>query len=180
MAGAGKAHRLHVYTGDGKGKTTAAMGLALRSLGHGRTVLIAQFMKDGRSGELAALRRLGGAHVLTAPPMHGFVSAMTADERQDAARQQSAFLQEVDAAVRQFQPQLIVLDELAVALQCRLVSGGEARRLIDACLLYGETAVTGRGAPDWLTTQADYVSVIAAAAHPYAAEGLPAREGIEW
>ena len=48
--------KLHVYTGDGKGKTTAAMGLALRSLGHGRRVLIAQFLKDGRSGELAALR----------------------------------------------------------------------------------------------------------------------------
>ena len=180
MAGEEKAHRLHVYTGDGKGKTTAAMGLALRSLGHGHTVLVAQFMKDGRSGELAALRTLGGAHVLTAPPMAGFLSAMTADERQAAARQQSAFLREAEAAVRQLRPQLVVLDELAVALRCRLVDGDEARRLIDACLQYGETVITGRGAPDWLTARADYVSVINAAAHPYAAEGLPAREGIEW
>ena len=53
--------KLHVYTGNGKGKTTAAMGLALRSLGHGRRVLIAQFLKDGRSGELAALDELNVA-----------------------------------------------------------------------------------------------------------------------
>ena len=58
--------KLHVYTGDGKGKTTAAMGLALRalgSLGHGRRVLIAQFLKDGRSGELAALKTFERATV---------------------------------------------------------------------------------------------------------------------
>ena len=70
-------NKLHVYTGPGKGKTTAAMGLALRSLGHGNAVLVAQFMKRANSGELAALRRLN-ACVLTAPPISGFTFRMDA------------------------------------------------------------------------------------------------------
>ena len=69
-------NKLHVYTGDGKGKTTAAMGLALRSLGHGNTVLVAQFMKKGNSGELAALRRFENATVMTAEPIRGFTFQM--------------------------------------------------------------------------------------------------------
>ena len=81
--------KLHVYTGDGKGKTTAAMGLALRSLGHGRRVLIAQFLKDGRSGELAALRTFERATVYPAKPISGFVFAMTAAQKEEAAKQQN-------------------------------------------------------------------------------------------
>ena len=82
--------KLHVYTGNGKGKTTAAMGLALRSLGHGRRVLIAQFLKDGRSGELAALRTFERATVYPAKPISGFVFAMTAAQKEEAAKQQNA------------------------------------------------------------------------------------------
>ena len=61
-------HKLHIYTGDGKGKTTAAMGLALRSIGHGGRVLVAQFLKDGKSGELSALSTLKTV-IMTAPPV---------------------------------------------------------------------------------------------------------------
>jgi cob(I)alamin adenosyltransferase len=65
------ANKLHLYMGQGKGKTTAAMGLALRALGHGRRVLIAQFLKDGRSGELRTLKNLPGALVAeVAPSFH--------------------------------------------------------------------------------------------------------------
>ena len=87
--------KLHVYTGNGKGKTTAAMGLALRSLGHGRRVLIAQFLKDGRSGELTALRTFERATVYPAEPISGFVFAMTAEEKEEAARRQNAQAAEI-------------------------------------------------------------------------------------
>ncbi|HSK69145.1 MAG TPA: cob(I)yrinic acid a,c-diamide adenosyltransferase, partial [Candidatus Limnocylindria bacterium] len=69
-------HLLHVYTGDGKGKTTAAMGLALRVLGHGGKALLAQFMKDGTSGELASLASLAGAEVFPGLRMDGFIWRM--------------------------------------------------------------------------------------------------------
>ena len=66
-------NKLHVYTGNGKGKTTAAMGLAVRSAGHGRRVLIAQFLKDGRSGELNAFKMLPSVEVYPMKPVSGFV-----------------------------------------------------------------------------------------------------------
>ena len=72
-------NRLHVYTGEGKGKTTAAMGLALRSLGHGNRVLVAQFMKKGNSGELAALRTFENALIITAEPEKEYLKLYLSD-----------------------------------------------------------------------------------------------------
>ena len=71
---------VHLYWGDGKGKTTAAMGLALRALGHGRRVVVVQFLKDGTSGELDGLRRLG-AKVFSGPAGLPFVFQMDEEER---------------------------------------------------------------------------------------------------
>ncbi|MDO5377810.1 MAG: cob(I)yrinic acid a,c-diamide adenosyltransferase [Clostridia bacterium] len=173
-------HKLHVYTGDGKGKTTAAMGLALRSLGHGRRVLIAQFLKDGRSGELTALSALPGAAVFEAEPIEGFVFQMTPEAYARAQQTQRAQAQALCERIRRDAPDLIVLDELSVALHVGMIDEAAARELIGAALCAGETVVTGRNAPDWLCEMADYVSVIRAQKHPFDAQGLPAREGVEW
>ncbi len=173
-------NRLHVYTGEGQGKTSAAMGLALRSLGHGNAVLVAQFMKTGNSGELIALRKLPGVLVLTAPPIQGFTFAMDDAQKQETARQQTAFAQEAMEAIRAHAPKTIVLDELGVAAALGMVPDGAAQALVDAALAAGETAVTGNPMPAWLTQRADYLSRIQSEKHPYDTEGLPAREGVEW
>lgn len=73
-------HLMHVYTGDGKGKTTTAMGLALRMLGHKQPVFIAQFMKDGRSAELTALRRFEDAYIFDSAKLRGFFGRLTPDQ----------------------------------------------------------------------------------------------------
>ena len=164
--------KLHVYTGDGKGKTTAAMGLALRSLGHGRRVLIAQFLKDGRSGELAALKTFERATVYPAKPISGFVFAMTAAQNAQAA--------DIQSEAEGLRPALTVLDELNVALACGMVTRENAERLIDAALMFGDVVSTGRNAPEWLREKADYVSEIIARKHPFQTEKLAAREGIEY
>lgn len=173
-------NRLHVYQGSGKGKTTAAMGLALRALGHGFPVLIAQFMKNGDSGELAALKTFVRARVLTAPPMNGFTFQMDQTRFAQTAREQNAFAESLIAEIARFKPRLTVLDELAAALTLNLVEENAARALIDAALACGETAVTGYRAPEWLKERADYLTELTALRHPYATEGLKARQGIEW
>ncbi len=172
--------KLHVYTGNGKGKTTAAMGLALRSLGHGRRVLIAQFLKDGRSGELTALRTFERATVYPAEPISGFVFAMSPEEKEEAARRQNAQAAEIQKMAEAIRPALTVLDELNVALSCGMVTRENTEKLIDAALVFGDVVSTGRNAPDWLRARADYVSEIDAKKHPFETEKLAAREGIEY
>jgi len=173
-------HRLHLYTGNGKGKTTAAMGLALRALGHGQHVLIAQFMKDGTTGELKPLALLPGAEVYPACPIGGFTFSMTAEELAETARQQTSQAQRLTEHIRAVRPQTVILDELAIAVSSGLVPEETARALLSASLRCAETVVTGRSAPDWLIAMSDYVSVISAEKHPYITEKLPAREGVEW
>lgn len=173
-------NRLHVYMGEGKGKTTAAMGLALRSLGHGNRVLVGQMMKDGRSGELRALAMLPGAIVCPSAPVEGFLWQQTQAQRAQTAAQMTAYVRELTQKIAQHAPQTVVLDELGAALEMGMVARGDAERLLDAALACGETAVTGRTMPPWLLERADYISRIEALRHPYETEGLAAREGVEW
>ncbi len=171
---------LHLYTGTGKGKTTAAMGLALRALGHGRRVLIGQFLKDGRSGELEALRAFAGARVMPCPPVEGFVGQMAPEVKRRVIERQTRYARELSGAAQAFRPDVIVLDELAMALTLGVIGEADAAALIDACLVHGEVAVTGYAAPQWLVQRADYVSRIDAVKHPFADKKLAEREGIEW
>ena len=173
-------YKLHVYWGDGKGKTTAAMGLALRALGHGNRVLIAQFMKNGDSGELKAFQSFPQAIVMSAPPMNGFTFQMSEEKLRQTRARQTAFAKEARNAITEQQPDMIILDELGIALSTGMVEEESARALIQEALLHGETAVTGYSAPDWLLNMADYESQIVMRKHPYETERLPARKGVEW
>lgn len=171
---------LHVYTGDGKGKTTAAMGLALRAAGHGGKVLVAQFMKKANSGELKALKAFENVKVMTAVPVSGFTSRMNEEEKRRTSEEQTAFARELIGRIAEISPDMIILDELGIAVCSNMVDYGTAGALIDRALESGETAVTGRYVPDWIIARADYVSVINAKKHPYASSGLTARKGVEW
>ena len=173
-------HKLHIYTGDGKGKTTAAMGLAVRSLGHGNKVLIAQFMKNNTSGELIALASFRNAIILSAPPVSGFSFRMTDQERVRTAAEQTAFAREVTERICMEQPDTIILDELNYAVHISMVDPDIATALIDTALRFGETVSTGRNAPQMLLDRADYISRIVAERHPYGTEKLHARKGVEW
>ena len=106
---------LHLYWGDGKGKTTAAMGLALRALGHGRRVVILQFLKDGSSGEIEMLRRCGAA--VYACPNAKFTWLMTDAERAEARRTNTRTLQ----TILQGSFDMLVLDEACAACKNVLV-----------------------------------------------------------
>lgn len=172
-------NKLHVITGEGKGKTTSAMGMALRMLGNNKPVLIVQFMKQGNSSELASLKKLPLAHVYEGAVMRGFTYQMDDEDIERTGREQTAQINNIIDEINRIKPALIVLDELAVATSYRLVPPEEGMKLIDAGLKYAEVIVTGRGATDALKEKADYVSNIQSVKHPYD-EGLPARKGIEW
>lgn len=164
---------LHLYWGDGKGKTTAAMGLALRALGHGRKVVIVQFLKDGTSGEMEPLRRLGA--VVYACPNAKFTWLMNEEEKA-AARCNGT------AALRQALEQpwdLLVLDEACAAYENNLV---DQDLLCKAAVRAGaglEVVLTGRNPADWMQDAADYSTQMRACQHPYT-KGVPAREGVEY
>ena len=170
---------VQLYIGEGKGKTTASMGLALRALGRGRKVLIAQFLKNGNTGELEALKRLEGVLVAPPVPIHKFTFAMTPEELAQTVEQHNRQLDLLSRLIEAERPGLAVLDELAMALHLSLADQDKAMALIQQGVQYGEVVVTGRYAPQPLMDRADYISQILKIKHPYD-QGLSARQGIEF
>ena len=170
---------LHLYTGDGKGKTSAAVGLAVRALGHDRSVMFCQFMKDGRSGELRILEKLRGVCMLHTPPMQKWLFEMSEEERRQILQQQTETCRMIREKSETEKPDIVILDELATACSLGTVDEEEARNLVDTVSAIAETVVTGRDAPAWLWERADYLSDIHCVRHPYA-KGMSAREGVEW
>lgn len=164
---------LHVYCGEGKGKTTAAMGLALRMLGRGGKVVIVQFLKNRPSGEVLMLERLG-VPVLRGKS-GGFTARMTEAERVETTWLHNENLR----AALEMESDLLVLDEAAAAYEKGLVD----RALLDACIQSRpegrEMVLTGRRPPAHWLEAADYITEMKNIRHPFA-QGLAAREGIEF
>lgn len=164
---------LHLYWGDGKGKTTAAMGLALRALGHGRRVVIVQFLKDGTSGEIAPLRAAGAA--VYACPNAKFTWLM--DEADKAAAREASARALGRALAEPFD--LLVLDEACAALKSSILDEALLRRAVAFAKNGREVVLTGRDPAPWLQDAADYSTEMRAHRHPYA-DGVAAREGVEY
>ncbi len=167
---------LHVYTGEGKGKTTAALGLALRAWGHGLRVGVIQFMKKGEDyGEILALRRMGievfqfGSGKLIAKGRH-------CQEDLDCARRA---LDLSRSLLRSGEFDLVILDEVNVALYFGLITIDEVLEVLRQRDAGAEVICTGRNAPEALRREADLVTVMTVEKHPYD-EGLEARKGIEY
>ena len=164
---------LHLYWGDGKGKTTAAMGLALRALGHGRRVVILQFLKDGSSGEIEMLRRCGA--VVYACPNAKFTWLMTDAERAEARRTNTRTLQ----TILQGSFDLLVLDEACAALKSNILDEALLRKAAAFAKDGREVVVTGRDPAPWLQDAADYSTEMQMHKRPYT-QGIAAREGVEY
>jgi cob(I)alamin adenosyltransferase len=164
---------VQVYTGEGKGKTTAAFGLALRAAGRGLRVKVIQFLKGRESGEVIAARRLGIEVAQFGGP--GWVDLKNpAPSEHERAAQALAAAREALGAV-----DLLVLDEANVALAAGLLQVEEVLELLEGRPQGVEVVLTGRRAPVELVARADLVTEMLAIKHPYA-EGVSAREGIEY
>ena len=170
---------IHLYTGDGKGKTTAAVGLATRARGHGRRVLFVQFLKGGATGEIAELESLG-IEVLRLQKSCGFWWTLSAAEQEEVRAEHNALLREVLTRLQgATPPEVLVLDEFTYVYTTPMADLTLCREVLDAAKQRGtELILTGRD-PGELAQIADYLSEIKAVHHPFT-HGTPAREGIEY
>lgn len=167
---------IHIYYGDGKGKTTAVMGLALRAAGHGFPVVIAQFLKTGTSGECAALREMPHVTLLAQNPTNKFSYQMSEKEKQDTANALQTLLEAAFSCAQG--ARLLVLDEVLSAIGCGFLGEGALIRMLDERTEGLEVAMTGHILPPLIAEQADYISYVQKQRHPYD-RGVQAREGIE-
>jgi cob(I)alamin adenosyltransferase len=170
---------IHLYHGDGKGKTTAAFGLALRALGRGRTVGIVQFLKSENSGERFALASLPGATLVALPEQVTFTFRMTEEERGQAAQRCQDYCAQALALARSGKAQLLVLDEVCAAITSGLLPLETVLSLLERLPEETEVVLTGRNPPEELRVRADYETEFVKRKHPYD-QGVSAREGIEY
>jgi cob(I)alamin adenosyltransferase len=166
---------VHVYTGDGKGKTTAAFGLALRAAGHGRHVFVGQFMKGRPSGEINALAGSPLIHVEQFGELAGGGSREAKDER---ARARGG-LDRARLAIASGNYDLVVLDEIDVALALNLLTVADVVQVIGERPRHVELVLTGREAPRPIVELADLVTEMREVKHYYR-QGVAARVGIEY
>jgi cob(I)alamin adenosyltransferase len=169
-----------VFTGDGKGKSTAAIGMAVRAAGHGMRVRIIQFIKGAwRTGEEASLRRLLPEVELTRAG-RGFTIDRLRDERISDAEHAAAAragLAEARAAIAD--ADLVVLDEILGSITARLVTVDEVLELIRSKPATSHLVLTGRGAPAELVDAADLVTEMRLMKHPFTS-GVVAQKGVEF
>lgn len=169
---------VHIYCGDGKGKTTAGMGLCVRAAGYGYRVLICQFMKDNSSSELCAMKQVPGITVLPGPEKETFSFLMTPRQKEE---KRSYFAQRITRAFTQAQEEscsVLFLDEALYAVETGLLDEELLIRLLEARPPHLEVILTGGTPSGRLLELADYVSRIGKVKHPYD-RGIQARDGIE-
>ena len=170
---------VHIYCGDGKGKTTAAVGLAVRAAGCGRKVLITRFLKTDHSGEVAALGLIPGITVTPCEKSFGFTFRMTEEQKKEAAVYYTALLDRTLKKAAKGGYHMLVLDEIMAVMNCGLVQEETVRAFITGRPSGLEVVMTGREPSEELISLADYVSEIRKVKHPYD-QGISAREGIEF
>ena len=168
---------LHIYCGDGKGKTTAALGLAVRAAGSGYQVVVAQFLKSMPTGEIATLERLG-IPVLRVEKTFGFTWELDDRQKEELTREHNRLFRRAAERCAGGRS-LLVCDELLDAMQLGLIDAGAVMDWIRHRPDGVELVLTGRQPGEELTEMADYLSEVRKIKHPMDM-GVPARRGIEF
>jgi cob(I)alamin adenosyltransferase len=166
---------IHIYTGNGKGKTTAAIGLAVRALGAGWRVFFGQFLKSGRYSEHAILTRFPEQLTVKTYGRDVFIRGEPEDEDRRLAREGMSEVREIVASGGY---QLVVLDEANVAVHLGLITVEEILDLVEHRAEGVELVLTGRRADPRLIARADLVTEMREVKHYYR-RGIQARVGVE-
>jgi cob(I)alamin adenosyltransferase len=167
---------IHVYTGDGKGKTTAAAGLALRAVRAGLRVFIAQFVKGSKSGEMDMLKKLSGKITIRQYGVRSFIKGQPAKTDRSLAHKG---MTEVAAVVAAGRHDVVILDEMCVAMNLGLCELNQVLAMLNTRPAHVEIILTGRNAPRALINAADLITEMREIKH-YFNKAVPARRGIEF
>lgn len=170
---------IHIYCGDGKGKTTAAIGLAVRAAGCGKKVLITRFLKTDHSGEVEALQAVPLISVTPCEKSFGFFSQMTDEQKKEAEIYYRELLEQTLHRAVKEEVELLVLDEMMAVCNFGLVEKQRVETFLEKRPEGLEVVLTGRDPWKELLLMADYVSEIKKLKHPFD-RGIKARKGIEY
>ena len=170
---------IHIYCGDGKGKTSAATGLAVRAAGCGEKVLFARFLKNEESGELEILDRIPEIHVIHLERSFGFYRTLTEEEQAEVRQMYEALWQDIVRRAETDVYDVLVMDEFMAAYNYGLIGHDAAFAFLREKPERLEVVLTGRDPDGDLVELADYVSEIRKVKHPFD-RGIRARRGIEY
>ncbi len=170
---------LHIYCGDGKGKTTAATGLAVRASGSGMRVLFARFLKNEFSGELKILDQIPEIEVMHLEKSYGFFKNLSEKEKEEVREMYGRLWNTIREKIRTGDYDMLVIDEFMAAYRYGLIPNEEAVRFLKDRPEKLEVVLTGRDPADEIRKLADYISEIKMVRHPFE-KGILARKGIEF
>ena len=170
---------VHIICGDGKGKTTAAMGLVIRATGRDQKVLVAQFLKDENSGERRILNQLEQVTLVPVEHFWGFTWKMTDEEKMEAKQYYTDVFKQTVKKAADESFDMLILDEIMAAIHYEFI---DLKLVLDFLQVRPEkleVILTGRDPKASLCDMADYISEIKKVKHPLE-QGIPARMGIEY
>lgn len=171
---------IHIYTGDGKGKSTAAFGLAIRAVGSGKKVYVVQFLKSAPTSELKTIERLNGdIEVFRFEKPRDFVWNLSPEEKLELKKEVVEAFQFACDVMKSGKCDLLIMDEVMGAIKNEFILANELLEALIAKSKELEVVLTGRNVPDEILEIADYVSEIKCIKHPYQ-KGIAARVGIEF
>ncbi len=170
---------IHIYCGDGKGKTSAAAGLAVRAAGWGKRILFVRFLKNENSGEIKILDRIPEIQVIHLEKSFGFYSSLRGEEKREAEETFRKLWKKTVQLVSGGSYDVLVVDEFMAAYNYGLIPKEEALHFLREKPEGLEVVLTGRSPDPRLVELADYVSEIRKIRHPFD-RGVAARKGIEY
>lgn len=170
---------IHIYCGDGKGKTTAALGLALRAAGAGKRVHIVQLLKGNPTSELSSLALLPNITVARPEKNFGFTFNMTEKQKSELTDIHNRLLANALDKMNCGDTDMLIIDEFFAAYNKNLLDREMAERIVFEKAFVCELVLTGRAPDRKFIDASDYVSEIKCVKHPYE-QGISARKGIEF
>ena len=170
---------IHIYCGDGKGKTTAALGLAIRAAGSGMRVHIVQLLKGNFTSELKIFEEISNITVERCGKNYGFTFKMSDEDKIQLSKCHNELLLHAEALMKSGNIDMLIIDEFNAAYEYNLLDRELADRIFFEKPNEIELVLTGRRPSEKFIAGADYVSEIQAVKHPFE-KGIAARKGIEF